>query len=296
MYKKYIVKILYSFLFATLLFSQSVYAGTIVSSPIDVSVSAKVGIDIIVPPDDGGGGGSGFPTGVIFSGWAYPGASVHVWKNGAPKDTTIARPDGYFTIRLNEIYNPNIFYTLYAIDKDSRRSLLLNYPIVVKAGYLTQISGIRFAPTIETDKTEVKFGDSITVLGYALPSTPIVLTVEKFQDRVFHFMSNSDGTYSINLPLDGLKKGDYKLYVNYENDNRISKVIQFTIGDVNVPSVLLTNNIPGDCNADSIINIIDFSVAAFWYGKKNPPRCIDTNNDNKIDLIDFSILAFYWTG
>jgi hypothetical protein len=194
------------------------------------------------------------------------------------------------------LYKSNVLYTLYAIDKANRQSILLNYPIVAKIDYLTQVSGIRFPPTIATDKTEVKQGDYLGVLGYSLPNQFLDVVIEGVPNKIFNLTSGSDGKYKLVLPLLGFKKGSYNLHVNYHDDKKISKVIQFTIGEANILSVDLTNNIPGDCNADQVINITDFSVAAFWYGKDNPPRCVDTNNDNIINLVDFSILAFYWTG
>lgn len=259
----------------------------------DVSVSASVSNVTITPTDEGGGG---ILTGVVFSGVAYPEAVVHVWKNGIPKTTTIADNNGYFNINLNEIYSPSVLYTLYAIDKDNRRSLLINYPIVIKSGYLTQVSGIRFAPTIVTDKTEVKMGDYLNVYGYAAPNMAIDLNIKGLLNQSFYLTSKSDGSYKMIVPLLGLNKGSYDLYVNYSKDKRISKVVRFTIGDINVLTTEMTTNIPGDCNADDLINIVDFSIAAFWYGKSNPPKCIDTNSDKVINLVDFSILAFYWTG
>ncbi len=86
------------------------------------------------------------------------------------------------------------------------------------------------------------------------------------------------------------------MYIRYVDDARNSKLVKFVIGELNVPNTDIVENIPGDCNYDRLINLVDFSVLAFWYGKDNPPACVDTNRDNKIDLIDFSILAFWWTG
>lgn len=292
--KKLFLKLALFFLlaFATPFF---VFAVDFSLPPENVSVSAIVTGPIIGPIDDSGGGG-GMLYGLIFSGWAYPKATVHIWKDGVPKTTTIANDAGYFSVTLSELYKSNVLYTLYAIDKENRKSILLNYPIAVKVGYFTQISGIRFPPTISTDKTEVKVGDSILVRGYALPKEPLDVVIEGLTGKTFYVVSDNDGIYEIYLPLLGFRKNNYNLHVNYHNDKKISKVIQFTIGNNSILAVDLTNNIPGDCNADQIINIIDFSVAAFWYGKNNPPRCIDTNNDNVISLVDFSILAFYWTG
>lgn len=292
-----IKSILSSVLIFFVAFATPVYVFAIDYSlpPENVSVSAVVTGPIIGPIDDGGGGG-GMLYGLIFSGWAYPGATVHIMKDGIPKTTTIANSEGYFSVTLSELYKSNVLYTLYAIDKDNRRSILLNYPIAVKIGYFTQISGIRFPPTISTDKNEVKVGDSIIVRGYALPNKLLDVVIEGISGKTFYVTSNPDGTYELPISLFGFRKNNYNLHVNYNLDKKISKVIQFTIGDANILSVDLVNNLPGDCNADQIINIVDFSVAAFWYGKPNPPRCIDTNNDNTINLIDFSILAFYWTG
>lgn len=285
MYSRLTIKILFlvllTFVSATTAFAE------------DVSVSATVATITVTPVDDGGGG---INTSVIFSGLAYPGAIVHIWKDGVPTQKTIADASARFSITLSETYNPSVLYSLYAIDKGGRRSLLLNYPLVVKNGYVTQVSGIRFAPTIATDKSEVKFGDYITVSGYSVPNTWIDVVISGSGDATYYVQSKADGVYQITIPLLGLRKGAYDVHSNYQNDKKISKVIKFVIGDVNILSIDLTTNIPGDCNADQIINLVDFSVVAFWYGKPNPPKCVDTNSDKVIDLVDFSILAFYWTG
>ena len=52
----------------------------------------------------------------------------------------------------------------------------------------------------------------------------------------------------------------------------------------------------GDVNCDSSVDLIDFSIAAYWYQRSNPPSNSDLNNDGKVDLVDFSIMAYYWTG
>ena len=57
----------------------------------------------------------------------------------------------------------------------------------------------------------------------------------------------------------------------------------------------------GDLNSDKKVNIVDFSIAAYWYKRtisaefaaKERERL---NGDGKVNLVDFSILAYYWTG
>lgn len=53
----------------------------------------------------------------------------------------------------------------------------------------------------------------------------------------------------------------------------------------------------GDINCDGKVNLIDFSIMAYWYKLRSaPPANVDLNGDGKIRLVDFSILAYHWTG
>ena len=52
----------------------------------------------------------------------------------------------------------------------------------------------------------------------------------------------------------------------------------------------------GDLNCDGHVNLIDFSIMAYWYNRINPPKKVDLNHDGKVSLIDFSIMMFNWTG
>ncbi len=294
---KQIIGVLLVITFLALFFYHTLHASPPGPVSETVSVSAQVGSIVITPGGGTTSGGILIPkTAVIFSGYAYPNANVTLLKVGEQKATVKANPLGYFTITLEEKYSSNILYSLFAEDISGNRSLLINYPIAVQVGYLTQLNGIRFAPTITTDKSQVKVGDYLTVHGYALPTQDMQITVKGIQTQVFSLTSSKDGSYKIVLPLQGFSKGDYVVFINYKDDARFSKLIKFLIGDTNIFQTDETLSLPGDCNTDKIINLIDFSILAFWYGKDNPPACVDTNKDKKINLIDFSILAFYWTG
>lgn len=76
------------------------------------------------------------------------------------------------------------FYS-FATDVFGRKSTLLNFPTVLYSGYLTDISGIRFAPTITTDKISVKKGDFITIEGSSLPNKNIDLVFDGPENRTF---------------------------------------------------------------------------------------------------------------
>ncbi len=56
-----------------------------------------------------------------------------------------------------------------------------------------------------------------------------------------------------------------------------------------------------DLNNDCKVNLIDFSIAAYWYKRIISAEFVQKeserlNSDGKVDLVDFSIMAFYWTG
>ncbi|HEV7702246.1 MAG TPA: hypothetical protein VGO63_02270 [Candidatus Paceibacterota bacterium] len=279
-------------------FSNTIYA--LPTDPVTetVGVYASVAEVIVVTPGGGNtSGGVAIPkTAVSFSGQAYPYALVTLLKQGEDVATVTANSAGDFNITLEENYNSNALYSLFAVDVNNERSLLLNYPIVVRVGLLTQLSGIRFAPTVVADKSQVRAGDYLMISGYALPRRNLSVTVKGMSNKVFSLISSDKGPYKIVLPLANLPKGDYSVFVNYTGDARTSKLIRFSIGDSNIFYTGVLSGIPGDCNSDKVINLVDFSVLAFWYGKSNPPACVDTNKDKIINLVDFSILAFYWTG
>lgn len=57
----------------------------------------------------------------------------------------------------------------------------------------------------------------------------------------------------------------------------------------------------GDLNNDCKVNLVDFSIAAYWYRRQLIGAIIATekqklSGDSKIDLTDFSLIAYYWTG
>jgi hypothetical protein len=299
--KKYLSKkILFLLFIASLIFFHMAEAYTLIDSEA-VSVSAKVGsTNQNNPPGEGNNlsGGLHLPsTGVNFSGIAYPYATVDLLREGVQVAEVVANSDAKFSVTLPENYDQNILYSLQATDTSGRKSLLINYPIAVHEGFFTSISGIRFAPTIITDKVEVEEGGYLTVSGSAAPGQDMQAVVsDVLSNENFSMTSMGDGSYQIIIPLQNLPKGDYTVYTKYSSDSRISTLVKFNIGDANILSIDSITSIPGDCNNDRVINLIDFSIMAFWYGKPNPPACVDTNHDGRIDLVDFSILAFYWTG
>lgn len=262
-----------------------------------MSVSAIVG----GAPDPGGSGGgaSSVPQRPVvgFSGYAYPNATVVLLKNAARYIETTADDRGFFSLSLEEQYEQNILYGLYAEDTENERSTLLNYPLVVTQGAFTQVSGIVFAPTITSDVVAVRSGTPINISGQARPSRSIVVSIQgPTSENSYTIQSLQSGKFSLALSTTDLSDGEHLVSVRYEGDRRISKVLKIIVGDKTILRSQDIVTIPGDCNKDTIIDLRDFSVLAFWYLRSNPPLCVDTNADGIIDIVDFSILAYYWTG
>lgn len=263
----------------------------------NVSISAIVG-ETISSTNNNGGGVNIPKTSTRFSGEAYPDAIVTILKNGKNEISVKSNKLGLFDATIEETYNSTILYSLIARDIAGNKSLLINYPLVISAGYLTHLSGVRFPPTIVLDKIQVILGDFLTIGGYSLPKKELEIIIEDQDKKInkkFTLISHDTGHYNITLPLNNLPKGNYLAYIKYNDNNRQSKLVRFVIGDTNISSIDTSLNIPGDFNNDGIINLVDFSILAFWYKKNNPPLYVDINKDKIVDITDFSILAFYWT-
>jgi hypothetical protein len=285
-----------------LLIPHPALADTVSSPSENVSVTATVAGGGQAPVGGGGGtlnGAISIPqTSVHFSGKAYPNATVTLLKDGTSAASVMADKNGLFDITLEEQWNGTMLYSLEATDTNNQKSILINYPLVVSTGYVTDVSGILFPPTVTLDKIQVSEGGYLTVAGYSLPQKDLQIVIEsenKQTSKTFTLTSPDSGNYDITLPLINIPLGNYSLYVKYPNDSRISELVRFIIGDMDISSINTTLNIPGDCNADGRIDLVDFSMMAFWFEKPNPPRCEDLNHDGIVDLTDFSILAFYWT-
>lgn len=285
-----------------LLFYSSLYpyvlnAQTITQNEV-VSVSALVGAPPSDPISGGGGGSTTFDYPLVgFSGFAYPNATVVLSKNAVFKTSVSADETGFFSISVPELFESTSLYTLYAEDTEKERSVLLNYPLVTTKGFITQISGIVFAPTITTDAIAVREEDTITISGQSRPNKNSIITIAgQGIEKYYSVISDSAGKYSVQTTLIGFPKGEYTISARYENDRRQSKLLKIIVGDQLILRSQDIVVIPGDCNKDTVIDLRDFSILAYWYLRPNPPTCVDTNSDGIINIIDFSILAYYWTG
>ena len=251
----------------------------------------------------GGGGGGGYVappvvTQVNFSGRAYPKSTVTLLKDAQISATTIAGSDANFQISISGLSAGNYIFSVYSEDNKGNRSSLLTFPISVTSGTTTNVSGIFIAPTIDVDKSEVRRGDNIVIFGQSIPASEITIVVSSEEEFFAKTKADKDGIYLHNFDTTPLEIGQHFTKSKAASDGEISsfsKAISFNVGTKTVlkekPEV-----IKGDSNGDGRINLIDFSIIAYWYKRPAPPASVDLNGDGNVDLVDFSIMAYYWTG
>jgi hypothetical protein len=254
-------------------------------------------------PSGGGGGGGGYitpsvVTQVIFEGRAYPLSKVVVLKDGQIAVSTIAGPDANFYVSLTGLSSGNYIFAVYGEDNQERRSMLFTFPVFITQGAATKVSGIFIAPTIAVDKSEVKRGDNIAIFGQSVPNSEITISVNSDEEFFNKVNADANGVYLYNFDTSPLEMAQHftksKAALNGEISS-FSKAIGFTVGTKNIEAVPETPT-KSDLNNDKRVNLVDFSIAAYWYKRPSPPVAVDLNSDGKINLVDFSIMAYYWTG
>ena len=258
------------------------------------------------PASSGGGGGGGMVnipiTTVIFNGRAYPKSAVTLLKDAAVAASTVAGQDANFEITLSSVSAGNYNFSLYSEDSKGRRSGLLTFPVTVTQGATTKVTGIFIAPTIDVDKSEVKRGDNIAIFGQSVPQSDIIISVNSDEEFFGKTIADKDGIYFYNFDTTILDYGSHltksKASIGNQLVSGYSPSVSFKVG---AKSAIKTETkiLKGDDNGDGKVNLIDFSIMAYWYNRPltaESKQRVDLNNDGKVNLTDLSIMAYYWTG
>lgn len=255
----------------------------------------------------GSGGGSSAvnsETSVTFSGRAYPQSVVTLLKDAQVAATTVADADADFSLTLKGLSGGNYMFSLYSEDYQGNRSSLLTFPVKVISGVNNKIEKIFIAPTISVDKSEVRQGENLAIFGQSKPDSNITIVVHSHNELFEKVKSDSNGVYLYNLDTTPLEMDQHftksRASLNGEMSS-FSRAVKFIVGTKTVFAQSNRCPLKGDLNGDCRVNLVDFSIAAYWYRKQLSPEFMQKenkylSNDNKVDLIDFSIMAFYWTG
>jgi hypothetical protein len=291
--------------------------GTLGCSPT-CSFDVSQCTNLTPPPTSGGGGSSGGggggnaspsspstpTTSVFFSGRAYPLSKVTILRDGQIAITTIAGPDSNFKVSLNNLTAGHYIFSVYGEDNRGNRSSLFTFPVDIADAATTLIEGIFIAPTISVDKSEVKRGDTITIFGQSAPASKVMITVNSEVERFLSKNTDANGVYLVAFDTSPLELGQHSTKsksIVGDEISTYSNSVGFKVGTQNVMATVTKKFLKGDLNEDDRVNLIDFSIAAYWYKKVLNAVFIDKdrvrlNGDGKIDLVDFSIMAYYWTG
>ena len=288
---------------------------TIVNATIHVTSSSNVFITAQVGGTTGGGGGggggggssgggtgtTGMPTTVNFSGMGYPSSKVVILQDGAQVITTTADPQANFSASLSGLAQGSYTFSIYTTDTNGLHSVSFSFPVYVTTGSTVNIGGIILAPTIDVDKSEVKQGENEAIFGFAVPNSQVNIAVHSTVAHLVNTTATSTGAYLYNFDTTPLEYGDHNAQSHAILKDQVSadtNPVAFVVGNEDInKSATTCGSLIGDINCDDKVNLVDFSIMAYWYKLgTTPPADVDLNNDGKITLIDFSILAYHWTG
>ena len=133
-----------------------------------------------------------------------------------------------------------------------------------------------------------------------MPSSEVTISVNSEEEFFVKKIADSDGAYLLNFDTSVLEIGQHQTQSKSALNGEITafgETVEFVVGTVNVLADLpATTPSKGDVNGDQRVNLVDFSVVAYWHKRENAPASADLNADGEVDLVDFSIMAFYWTG
>jgi len=244
----------------------------------------------------GGGGGGGATgvtqTGASFSGRAYPLSRVNLLKDGQIVASTIAGPDARFAVSITNLNAGSHTFSVIGEDESGRTSQALVFSVFLASGVFTEISGLFLAPTLAVDKKEVRQGDNIAIFGQTVPQGAVTIGVSSLHET-FHFTDSDDqGVFLYNLDTAPLARGDHETRAKAATEGEISefgRTVGFAVGDENI----FTDEAPcpaiGDLNSDCRVNLIDFSIAEFWYERPLSALFLQTeaeklNGDGQVNL------------
>lgn len=252
----------------------------------------------------GGGGGGGYSppppstgTGsVVLRGLASPSASVTVLKDGSLVATATADPGAIFNITASGLGTGIYSFAVYADDVKGLRSSTTSFVVSVTNGVTTVIDNIFLGPSIATDKSVVKQGDTLNIFGYTVPSSNVTVFVNSSQQFLNKVTAASSGAWSQAFNTIVLDQGAHTTKSQSAKENLLSvysNTLAFQVGN---ESVTTPASLKDDLNKDSRVNLVDLSILLYWFNRTGFPGYVDLNEDGRVDLVDFSILLYHWTG
>ncbi len=259
----------------------------------------------VIPPSGGAGGGPYVPGGftpvgetkLIVNGFAYPGVSVNVLKDGRTVGIVPSDSKGEFRFETTDISPGVANFSFWAEDKYQLKSVAFTLTFRVVQGAVTTVTGAYLPPTIGLEKRVVKKGENLGIFGQTISKADVFTHVHSPREFVEKTTSKEDGSWRILFDTSPLKEDDFhvaKALFQAKVDGNVikssfSQAVSFYVGE------RITDKVGNpDLNKDGRVNLIDFSILLFHWGTTDPTA--DLNFDGKVNLADFSILLYNWTG
>lgn len=259
----------------------------ITSDPSNISITATVaGTAPAVPSAPS----------VQIGGFAAPNASIVVTRDGTKIATGKANADGSFTITLNDQPTGTQVYVLSFTDENGRALGPLTFSFNLTNGTNTVVSGAFPGPSIGIDKTSVKIGQPVTVVGTTLPHSVVTTSVHSGTVQNYTATANAAGDWSQVVQTSQLEAGTHvakaQALTPGNTISGYSQEIEFAVN----PLAKCDGKKTADLNCDNHVDLTDFSILLYFWNTTNPTNArADINGDGTVNLTDFSIMLYQWT-
>lgn len=272
------------------------------TSPVTTTVSitavvAGTTTEDIIEEEGGVSGGGYIPImtapSINFSGIAYPFSPVTLLLDGQDLVTVYAGMDAKFFVGMPVLPIGSYTFSFSATDSKGRRSIVYTIPVKISDNLDVTIDGVYIPPSISVSQGISNF----KIEGETAPGALVNIYIDNEPIPFGTVFSDPSGKYEKDFSYSGFLKGFHFAKSNFSSGGVVSvfsRILNFPIG---VPFGIADEcDIPADMTNDCRVNLVDFSILAYWYKRDGVPESVDLNDDKKVDMSDFSIMAYYWTG
>jgi hypothetical protein len=235
---------------------------------------------------------------ITLEGLAYPGSEVNILKDGVASTKIKSDTLGQFKSEIKGLKEGTYTFNLWAFDSENRRSATKSITIWIKEN-TNNSSRVFIPPTLDLNKITFNPGDQLVAIGQTAPENKLETWITSLPGgKKTQKISEADllGKWSLTVDTKEFPNGGYQIKTRAENTKEglsdFSSSINFGIGQP-APSGGDTCS-RSDINQDKKINLIDFSILLYNWGKLNSTG--DINLDGKVNLVDFSLMMYCWTG
>ncbi|TKJ18851.1 MAG: hypothetical protein CEE43_17135 [Promethearchaeota archaeon Loki_b32] len=254
------------------------------------------------PVISGGGGGGGtylppVPTKVVLMGKAYPFSDMSILMDGKLIKTVKSDSKADFKAEITDITAGIWSFSVWAKDKNNIKSITYTLTFRVNANTITTVSGIFLPSTIGLNKTSLNKGEILNIFGQTVPEIEVKVHVFS-TEHIETVVSDNIGAWLLPFDTIVLEDGSHVIkaqsQITPEEKSGFGQILSFYVGEDRDIDDLDLFCLYADLNKDGRVNLIDFSILLYWFGKYN--ICADQNGNDVVDLPDFSIMLYHWTG